>query len=153
VRLLEWSGVCCLRSSSQVDECALRRQVVCISPGTPLSALLPKLCIAASEPKADPRRVSGPRVSTAACCAVSTNPIPILFPTEEVGHDGHVDVLVPPENSSDQSGRTSEEANEARRTPRTSLPTVPTAKGSGLNSGAWQQYEDATRRMRMRRGG
>jgi hypothetical protein len=40
-----------------------------------LAARLPKLCTAASSPKADPRSSTGAKAATAACSAVSTQPM------------------------------------------------------------------------------
>ncbi len=46
-------------------------------PAITLAAKLPRLWTVASRPNAEPRRCSEARRATAACCAVSTQPIPI----------------------------------------------------------------------------
>ena len=65
------------------------------NPATQLAARLPKLCSAASNPKAEPRYSSIASEATAALSAVSTQPIPTPVSTNEAATSGMLPTAKP----------------------------------------------------------
>ena len=63
-------------ASEDQMKAAVGEKAVHSTPAVALAARLPALCRAASRPNALPLIVSGARVATAACSAVSTAPMP-----------------------------------------------------------------------------